>query len=136
MGKIGYLRNNHDNIIEDEKEKRNSNSTTYDITINNNYTMQNITSINRKLFEEKIKFISKNLPKKYLEEFMVSFLFSIQKSIENKNTDEFKQNLADWEFTAEIESNPNLKKEITDAIKEGPSVNSVSLDDTLREIRK
>jgi len=136
MGKIGYLRNNHDNIIEDEKEKINSNFTTYDITINNNYTMQNITSINRKLFEEKIKFISKNLPKKYLEEFMVSFLFSIQKSIENKNTDEFKQNLADWEFTAEIESNPNLKKEITDAIKEGPSVNSVSLDDTLREIRK
>lgn len=136
MGKIGYLRNNHDNIIEDEKEKINSNSTTYDITINNNYTMQNITSVNRKLFEKKIKFISKNLPKKYLEEFMMSFLFSIQKSIENKNTDEFEQNLADWEFTAEIESNPNLKKEITDAIKEGPSENSVSLDDTLREIRK
>ena len=136
MGKIGYLRNNHDNIIEDEKEKINSNPTTYDITVNNNYTMQNITSINRKLFEEKIKFISKNLPKKYLEEFMVSFLFSVQKSIENNSTDEFEQNLADWEFTAEIESNPNLKKEITDAIEEGPSINSVSLDDTLKEIRK
>ena len=98
--------------------------------------MQNITSINLKQFEGKIRFISKNLPKEYLEEFMVSLLFSIQKSIENNNTDEFEQNLADWEFTAEIESNPNLKKEITDAIKEGPSENSVSLDDTLREIRK
>lgn len=67
---------------------------------------------------------------------MVSLLFSIQKSIENNNTDEFEQTLADWEFTAEIESSPNLKKEITYAIKEGPSVNYVSLDDTLREIRK
>ena len=98
--------------------------------------MQNITSINLKQFEEKIRFISKNLPKEYLEKFMVSLLFSIQKSIENNNTDEFEQNLADWEFTAEIESSPNLKKEITDAIKEGPSVSSVSLDDALREIRK
>ena len=98
--------------------------------------MQNITSINLKQFEGKIRFISKNLPKEYLEEFMVSLLFSIQKSIENNNTDEFEQNLADWEFTAEIEASPNLKKEITDAIKEGPSVSSVSLDDTLREIRK
>ena len=98
--------------------------------------MQNITSINLKQFEGKIRFISKNLPKEYLEKFTVSLLFSIQKSIENNNTDEFEQNLADWEFTAEIESNPNLKKEITDAIKEGPSENSVSLDDTLREIRK
>jgi len=67
---------------------------------------------------------------------MVSLLFSIQKSIENNNTDEFEQTLADWEFTAEIESNTNIKKEITDAIKEGPSENSVSLDDALREIRK
>jgi uncharacterized protein (UPF0305 family) len=125
MSKIGYLRNNHDNIIEDEKAK-----------INNNYAMQNITSINLKQFEEKIRFISKNLPKEYLEKFMVSLLFSIQKSIENNNTDEFEQNLADWEFTAEIESSPNLKKEITDAIKEGPSVSSVSLNDTLKEIRK
>ena len=125
MSKIGYLRNNHDNIIEDEKAK-----------INNNYTMQNITSINLKQFEEKIRFISKNLPKEYLEKFMVSLLFSIQKSIENNNTDEFEQNLADWEFTAEIESSPNLKKEITDAIKEGPSVSSVSLNDALKEIRK
>jgi hypothetical protein len=102
----------------------------------NNNTMRNITSINLKIFEEKIKFISKNLPKKYLEEFMVSFLFSIQKSIENNNTDEFEQNLADWEFTAEIESNPNLKKEIANAIEEGPSVNSVSLEDALKGIRK
>jgi len=125
MSKIGYLRNNHDNIIEDEKAK-----------INNNYAMQNITSINLKQFEEKIRFISKNLPKEYLEKFMVSLLFSIQKSIENNNTDEFEQNLADWEFTAEIESSPNLKKEITDAIKEGPSVSSVSLNDALKEIRK
>ena len=126
MGKIGYLRNNNDNTIEDEKEKIN----------NNNYAMQNITSINLKQFEGKIRFISKNLPKEYLEKFMVSLLFSIQKSIENNNTDDFEQNLADWEFTAEIEANPNLKKEITDAIKEGPSENSVSLDDALREIRK
>ena len=125
MSKIGYLRNSHDDITEDEKVK-----------INNNYGMQNITSINLKQFEEKIRFISKNLPKKYLEEFMMSFLFSIQKSIENNSTDEVEQNLADWGFTAEIESSPNLKKEITDAIKEGPSVNSISLNDTLREIRK
>ena len=102
----------------------------------NNNTMQNVTSINLKIFEGKIKFISQNLPKEYLEEFMVSLLFSIQKSIENNNTGELEQNLADWEFTAEIESSPNLKKEITDAIKEGPSSNSISLDDALREIRK
>lgn len=125
MGKIGYLRNSHDNIIEDEKAK-----------INNNYGVQNTTSINLKQFEGKIRFISKNLPKEYLEKFIVSLLFSIQKSIENNNTDEFEQNLADWEFTAEIESSPNLKKEITDAIKEGPSMNSISLNDALREIRK
>lgn len=125
MGKIGYLRNSHDNIIEDEKAK-----------INNNYGVQNTTSINLKQFEGKIRFISKNLPKEYLEKFIVSLLFSTQKSIENNNTDEFEQNLADWEFTAEIESSPNLKKEITDAIKEGPSMNSISLNDALREIRK
>jgi hypothetical protein len=125
MSKIGYLRNSHDDIIEDEKAK-----------INNNYGVQNITSINLKQFEGKIRFISKNLPKEYLEKFIVSLLLSIQKSIENNNTDEFEQNLADWEFTAEVESSPNLKKEITDAIKEGPSENSISLDDVLREIRK
>jgi len=125
MGKIGYLRNSHDDIIKDEKAK-----------INNNYGVQNTTSINLKQFEGKIRFISKNLPKEYLEKFIVSLLFSIQKSIENNNTDEFEQNLADWEFTAEIESSPNLKKEITDAIKEGPSMNSISLNDALREIRK
>lgn len=125
MGKIGYLRNSHDNIIEDEKAK-----------INNNYGVQNTTSINLKQFEGKIRFISKNLPKEYIEKFIVSLLFSTQKSIENNNTDEFEQNLADWEFTAEIESSPNLKKEITDAIKEGPSMNSISLNDALREIRK
>jgi len=125
MGKIGYLRNSHDDIIEDEKAK-----------INNNYGVQNTTSINLKQFEGKIRFISKNLPKEYIEKFIVSLLFSIQKSIENNNTDEFEQNLADWEFTAEIESSPNLKKEITDAIKEGPSMNSISLNDALREIRK
>jgi len=125
MGKIGYLRNSHDDIIEDEKAK-----------INNNYGVQNTTSINLKQFEGKIRFISKNLPKEYLEKFIVSLLFSTQKSIENNNTDEFEQNLADWEFTAEIESSPNLKKEITDAIKEGPSMNSISLNDALREIRK
>jgi len=125
MGKIGYLRNSHDDIIEDEKAK-----------INNNYGVQNTTSINLKQFEGKIRFISKNLPKEYLEKFIVSLLFSTQKSIENNNTDEFEQNLADWEFTAEVESSPNLKKEITDAIKEGPSENSISLDDVLREIRK
>ena len=100
MSKIGYLGNNHDNIIEDEKAK-----------INNNYVMQNITSINLKQFEGKIRFISKNLPKEYLEKFIVSLLFSIQKSIENNNTDDFEQNLTDWEFTSEIESSPNLKKE-------------------------
>jgi len=98
--------------------------------------MQNITSINLKQFEGKIRFISKNLPKEYLEKFIVSLLFSIQKSIENNNTDDFEQNLTDWEFTSEIESSPNLKKEITDAIKEGPSGNSISLDDALRKIRK
>jgi len=125
MGKIGYLRNSHDDIIEDEKAK-----------INNNYGVQNTTSINLKQFEGKIRFISKNLPKEYLEKFIVSLLFSTQKSIENNNTDEFEQNLADWEFTAEIESSPNLKKEIIDAIKEGPSMNSISLNDALREIRK
>ena len=125
MSKIGYLRNSHDDIIEDEKAK-----------INNNYGVQNITSINLKQFEGKIRFISKNLPKEYLEKFIVSLLFSTQKSIENNNTDEFEQNLADWEFTAEIESSPNLKKEIIDAIKEGPSMNSISLNDALREIRK
>jgi len=125
MGKIGYLRNSHDDIIEDEKAK-----------INNNYGVQNTTSINLKQFEGKIRFISKNLPKEYIEKFIVSLLFSTQKSIENNNTDEFEQNLADWEFTAEIESSPNLKKEITDAIKEGPSMNSISLNDALREIRK
>jgi len=125
MSKIGYLRNSHDDIIEDEKAK-----------INNNYGVQNITSINLKQFEGKIRFISKNLPKEYLEKFIVSLFLSIQKSIENNNTDEFEQNLADWEFTAEVESSPNLKKEITDAIKEGPSENSISLDDVLREIRK
>jgi len=125
MGKIGYLRNSRDNIIEDEKAK-----------INNNYGVQNTTSINLKQFEGKIRFISKNLPKEYIEKFIVSLLFSTQKSIENNNTDEFEQNLADWEFTAEIESSPNLKKEITDAIKEGPSMNSISLNDALREIRK
>jgi hypothetical protein len=125
MSKIGYLRNSHDDIIEDEKAR-----------INNNYGVQNITSINLKQFEGKIRFISKNLPKEYLEKFIVSLLFSIQKSIENNNADDFEQNLADWEFTAEIESNPNIKKEITDAIKEGPSENSISLDDVLREIRK
>ena len=125
MGKIGYLRNSHDDIVEDEKAK-----------INNNYGVQNTTSINLKQFEGKIRFISKNLPKEYIEKFIVSLLFSIQKSIENNNTDEFEQNLADWEFTAEIESSPNLKKEITDAIKEGPSMNSISLNDALREIRK
>ena len=125
MGKIGYLRNSHDDIIEDEKAK-----------INNNYGVQNTTSINLKQFEGKIRFISKNLPKEYLEKFIVSLFLSIQKSIENNNTDEFEQNLADWEFTAEIESSPNLKKEIIDAIKEGPSMNSISLNDALREIRK
>lgn len=125
MSKIGYLRNSHDDIIEDEKAK-----------INNNYGVQNITSINLKQFEGKIRFISKNLPKEYLEKFIVSLFLSIQKSIENNDTDEFEQNLADWEFTAEVESSPNLKKEITDAIKEGPSENSISLDDALREIRK
>jgi len=125
MGKIGYLRNSHDDIVEDEKAK-----------INNNYGVQNTTSINLKQFEGKIRFISKNLPKEYIEKFIVSLLFSTQKSIENNNTDEFEQNLADWEFTAEIESSPNLKKEITDAIKEGPSMNSISLNDALREIRK
>ena len=125
MGKIGYLRNSHDDIIEDEKAK-----------INNNYGVQNTTSINLKQFEGKIRFISKNLPKEYLEKFIVSLLFSTQKSIENNNTDEFEQNLADWEFTAEVESSPNLKKEIIDAIKEGPSMNSISLNDALREIRK
>ncbi|MEI7615620.1 MAG: hypothetical protein WCJ54_02815 [Actinomycetota bacterium] len=125
MSKIGYLRNSHDDIIEDEKAK-----------INNNYGVQNITSINLKQFEGKIRFISKNLPKEYLEKFIVSLFLSIQKSIENNDTDEFEQNLADWEFTAEVESSPNLKKEITDAIKEGPSKNSISLDDVLREIRK
>jgi len=98
--------------------------------------VQNITSINLKQFEGKIRFISKNLPKEYLEKFIVSLFLSIQKSIENNDTDEFEQNLADWEFTAEVESSPNLKKEITDAIKEGPSKNSISLDDVLREIRK
>ena len=125
MGKIGYLRNSHDDIIEDEKAK-----------INNNYGVQNTTSINLKQFEGKIRFISKNLPKEYLEKFIVSLFLSIQKSIENNNTDEFEQNLADWEFTAEVESSPNLKKEIIDAIKEGPSMNSISLNDALREIRK
>jgi len=125
MSKIGYLRNSHDDIIEDEKAK-----------INNNYGVQNITSINLKQFEGKIRFISKNLPKEYLEKFIVSLFLSIQKLIENNDTDEFEQNLADWEFTAEVESSPNLKKEITDAIKEGPSKNSISLDDVLREIRK
>jgi len=136
MGNVVAINKIVDNIGNYENKKTNSTSTTFNMTINNNYTMQNITSINLKIFEGKIKFISQNLPKEYLEDFMVSLLSSTQKSIENNNTGELEQNLADWEFTAEIESSPNLKKEITDAIKEGPSSNSISLDDALREIRK
>ncbi len=73
--------------------------------------------------------ITQKLPAKYHEIFFNSIFEIVDAGGVSSAPAKLEQELGNWEFTAEVESTPKLKKMFINSEKRGPSKKSYTLDE-------
>lgn len=85
---------------------------------------------------DEILWIAQNLPSRHLKRALGEILPALKKAEEIGNYDDFEQILGDWEFTARIESTPELKQGLEESAKRATTEKGVPLEEILGRIQE
>jgi hypothetical protein len=94
------------------------------------------TQVKLSAYLDKILWIAQNLPSRHVKKMLGEVLPALKKVDQTGDYDSFEQILGDWEFTAEIESTPELKQGLEESAKRLATEKTVPLEEILGRIQR